>query len=103
MSDLQAQLWDLGVPMSYSTVWRLLARDALRPWRQEQWLFPRDPLLLEKATPILELYQRRWNGEPLSPQDCVLCADEMTGLQAKSRIHDPLPAGPGRHRRVEFE
>lgn len=103
ISDVLAQLWGLEVPMSYSTVWRTLAKDALRPWLQQQWLFPRDPLLLEKASPVLDLYHRRWEGEPLGPRDYVLCADEMTGLQAKSRIADTLPPGPSRLRRVEFE
>lgn len=89
--------------MSYSTVWRLLHRDALRPWFQRQWLFPRDPQLLEKATPVLELYHRRWQDAPLSPRDVVLCADEMTGLQALSRLHPDTPAAADRQRRYEFE
>jgi hypothetical protein len=101
--DLCETLHDLGVKMSYSTLQRTLARDAIRPWLQEQWLFPRDPLLLEKATPILELYQRRWEGKPLGPRDYVLCGDEMTGVQAVSRIHTSLPPGPKRRRRYEFE
>jgi hypothetical protein len=93
----------MGVPMSSSTVRRTLDQDAIRPWLHEQWLFPRDPQLLEKATPVLELYHRCWEGQPLGPRDYVLCADEMTGLQATSRIHATLPAGPGRRRRYEFE
>jgi transposase len=103
IADLCDQLHALGIPMSYSTVWRTLAQDALRPWLHEQWLFPKDPRLLEKATPVLELYHRRWEGRPLGPRDYVLCADEMTGLQAVSRIHTTLPAAPGRRRRFEFE
>ncbi len=103
VTDICEQLQNLGMPMSYSTVWRLLDKDALRPWLHEQWLFPRDPRLLEKAAPVLELYHHRWEGAPLGPRDYVLCADEMTGLQATSRIHATLPAGPGRRRRYEFE
>jgi transposase len=115
--DVCERAWDLGLTLSYSTVWRRLHEDALRPWLFQQWLFPRDPLLLEKATPVLELYHRRWEGQPLGPRDVVLSADEMSGLQALSRIHPalptappggaPLPGRPGRsvdrRTRVEFE
>lgn len=101
--DVCQRSWDLGLTFSYSTVWRRLHEDALRPWLQEQWLFPRDPRFLEKATPVLELYHRRWQGKPLGPKDVVLCGDEMTNLQALSRIHRGLPPAPGRRARYEFE
>jgi len=115
--DVCVRAWDLGLTLSYSTIWRRLHEDALRPWLFQQWLFPRDPRLLEKATPVLELYHGRWEGQPLGPRDVVLSADEMSGLQALSRIHPSLaleaaaspslPERPGRrpdHRvRVEFE
>jgi DDE superfamily endonuclease len=101
--DVTQRAWDLGLTLSYSTVWRRLAEDALRPWLQEQWLFPQDPRFLERATPALELYHRRWEGKPLGKQDVVLCADEMTNLQALSRLHRGLPPAPGRRGRYEFE
>lgn len=101
--DVCQRSWDLGLTLSYSTVWRRLQEDALRPWLQQQWLFPRDPRFLEKATPVLELYHRRWQGQPLGPRDVVLCGDEMTSLQALSRIHRGLPPAPGRRARYEFE
>lgn len=115
--DVCERAWDLGLTLSYSTVWRRLHEDALRPWLFQQWLFPRDPHLLEKATPVLELYHGRWAGQPLGPRDVVLSADEMSGLQALSRLHpslppppipsDPLPGRPDRRpdrrARVEFE
>lgn len=115
--DVCLEAWALGNTMSYSTVWRRLHEDALRPWLFQQWLFPRDPRLLEKATPILDLYHGKWDGQPLGPRDLVLSADEMTGLQALSRIHisqspalaeqPPLPGRPKRREdrraRVEFE
>jgi DDE superfamily endonuclease len=101
--DVCQRAWDLGLTLSYSTVWRRLAEDALRPWLQEQWLFPQDPRFLERATPVLELYHRRWEGQPLGPKDVVLCGDEMTNLQALSRLHRGLPPAPGRRGRYEFE
>jgi hypothetical protein len=45
----------LGQPISRSTVWRILATDALKPWRYKYGSFPRDPHVAEKAGPILEL------------------------------------------------
>jgi transposase len=49
---------------SRSTVWRWLMDDALRPWRHQCWIFPRDPHFLELAGPILDLYACRWQGRP---------------------------------------
>jgi hypothetical protein len=115
--DVCLEAWALGNTMSYTTIWRRLHEDALRPWLFQQWLFPRDPRLLEKATPVLELYHGHWQGVPLGPRDLVLSADEMTGLQALSRIHPSAPPAPptraplagrekrrpDRRARVEFE
>ena len=69
VEDVRLRAAERGIGMSYSTVWRLLDRDALRPWRQRPWLFPCDPQLLQKASPVLELYHRRWQGEPLGPRE----------------------------------
>jgi hypothetical protein len=46
----------LAKPISRSTVWRILATDAIKPWRYKYWIFPRDPHFAEKAGPILDLY-----------------------------------------------
>ena len=100
--DVALRAWEGALRLSYSTIWRLLHADALRPWFQKQWLFPRDPRLLEKAAPILELYHRRWQGEPLGPRTLVLCADEMTNLRPLARHHPPAPPAPGREGRYEF-
>lgn len=45
----------LGKPISRSTVWRILDMDAIKPWRYQYWIFPRDPHCVEKAGPILDL------------------------------------------------
>jgi len=89
--------------MSYSTVWRRLHEDALRPWFHRPWLFPRDPDLLAKATPVLELYHGRWQGQRLGPKEVVLSADELTQLQALSRSHPTVAPAPGHAGRFEFE
>jgi len=103
VEDIRVRALAQGIAMSYSSVWRCLHQDALRPWFQRQWLFPTDPHLGEKAAPILDLYHRRWEGEPLGPQDYVLCADEMTGVQALRRLHPGRGPAPGRAARYEFE
>jgi hypothetical protein len=103
VTDVCERAFELGVAMSYSTVWRRLHAHALRPWFQEQWLFPRDPQLLTKAAPVLDLYHGCWQGEPLRPTDAVLSADEITGLQALSRCHPGTAPARGRGARQEFE
>ncbi len=82
-------------PMSRSTIWRILDRDALKPWRFRSWLFPRDPDFAAKAGRVLDLYAGIWEGQPLRPDDCVLSADEKTSIQAWLRCHASLPPAPG--------
>jgi hypothetical protein len=85
------------------TVWRWLSADAIKPWQQRSWIFPRDPRFAERAGPILDLYQGRWQGELLHPGDYVVCADEKPSLQARRRIAATLPAAPGKPIKVEHE
>jgi hypothetical protein len=88
---------------SASTIARWLAEDAIKPWQHRSWIFPRDPRFLEKATPVLELYERRWRGERLHPGDFVICADEKTQIQARQRDSPTTPPVPGRPQRVEHD
>ena len=85
------------------TVWRWLAEDAIRPWNYRSWIFPRDPLFREKAGPILDLYERRWQGQLLEPGEFVVCADEKPSIQARARKHRSLPTRAGSGQRVEHE
>jgi hypothetical protein len=93
----------LGKPISRSTVWRILATEAIKPWRYKYWIFPRDPHFAEKAGPILDLYAGTWEGHPLGPKDHILSADEKTSIQARVRCHPTLPSAPGRTMRIEHE
>jgi DDE superfamily endonuclease len=93
----------LGKPISPRTVGRILGQDAIKPWRYEHWIFPRDPRFTPKAERVLDLYAGRWQGERLGFRDYVLSADEKTSIQARRRCHPTLPPGPGRYRRVEHE
>lgn len=89
--------------ISASTVRRWLAADALKPWQHRSWIFPRDASFAVKATRVLDLYARLWDGEPLGDKDFVLSADEKPGVQARCRVRAPLPAGTHRPMRVESE
>jgi hypothetical protein len=93
----------LSRPISRSTIWRMLHADALKPWRYEYWIFPRDLQFAEKAAVVLDLYAGVWEGQLLSPRDHILSADAKTSIQARLRCHPSLGPAPGRHRRVEFE
>jgi len=87
---------------SASTIARWLREDALKPWQHRSWVFPTDPAFLDKAGPLLDLYQGRWQGKRLHPGDFVICADEKPSIQARARIHGPLPPEPhSRGLRVE--
>ncbi len=104
-ADIAAQAIAEGVVavISRSTVARWLAKDALQPWRHRSWIFPRDPRFAEKAAVVLDLYQRRFRGRRLRPDEFVLCADEKTSIQARCRCHPTLPAAARRVMRVEHE
>lgn len=93
----------LGKPISRSTVGRILASDAIKPWRYRYWIFPRDPHFAEKAGPILDLYAGTWQGKPLGANDYILSADEKTSIQARIRCHEALPPEPGQPARIENE
>jgi hypothetical protein len=105
VADIRQEVLDQGLvaQISGATIWRWLSKDALRPWRHRSWIFPRDPLFVEKATPILDLYQGRWQGQPLGPHDYVLSADEKTGIQARRREHPSLPPASARPALIEHE
>jgi hypothetical protein len=103
-TDIAAQARKaLGKAISPSTVWRILAADALKPWRYKYWIFPRDPHFAEKAGRVLDLYAGYWQGAPLGPKDYIISADEKTSIQARLRCQPSLPPAPGRAMRVEHE
>lgn len=103
--DLAEEAVSRGITstLSGSTVRRWLDADAIKPWQHRSWIFPRDPDFAAKAERVLDLYERRWNGRRLRPDEYVISADEKSQLQALHRRHDDLPPASGRIRRVEFE
>ena len=98
-----AQRTGLVARISDSTVWRCLHEDAIRPWQHRCWIFPRDPGFQAKATRILDLYARCWQGQPLRKDEFVISTDEKTSIQARLRVHPSLPVRPGEAMRVEHE
>lgn len=103
-ADIAREAVTRGIVASISgvTVWRWLSADAIRPWLYRSWISPRDPCFEEKAGRVLDLYQGVWQGQPLRPDDYVICADEKTSIQARKRVSAGMPE-PGRARRVESD
>jgi transposase len=91
------------VVVSASSVRRWLDQDALKPWQHRSWISVRDPNFAAKAARVLDLYAGIWDGQPLGPNDFVVCSDEKTSIQARCRCHPTLPPGKARTMRVEHE
>jgi len=101
-ADIHRLVVERGIcEASVPTIARWLAEDAIKPWRYRSWIFPTDPDFLAKATPVLDLYQGRFEGRLLHPGDFVISADEKPSIQARSRIHESLPPAQGHGQRVE--
>lgn len=103
--DLAAEAVAQGITaaISASTVRRILAGDAIKPWQYRSWIFIRDPDFRAKAARVLDLYAGLWQGEPLGPGDYVISADEKTSIQARCRCHPTLAPGQARTMRVNHE
>jgi hypothetical protein len=64
---------------------------------------PRAADFTERAAVVLDLYAGIVDGEPIGPDDYVLCSDEKTSVQARCRCHPTLPPGLARLMRIEHE
>ena len=101
--ELARQLVHDGVveAISPQTVQRILASHKLKPWRHHLWLspqVPRDAAFAAQVHEIVTLYTR-----PLGVWEMVLCVDEKTSLQPRTRKAPTLAAQPGHPVRVEHE
>src|SRR4051812_33044166 len=101
--ELARQLVADGVVGSISpdTVGRILNNHRLKPWRHHLWLspkVPRDAAFAACVREICELYTR-----PLAAHEMVLCVDEKTSLQPRTRKSPTRAAQPGQPVRVEHE
>jgi transposase len=102
-AELARQLVRDGVveAISPQTVQRILAHHKLKPWRHHLWLspkVPRDAAFAAQVQEIATLYTR-----PLGVWEMVLCVDEKTSLQPRTRKAPTLAAQPGHPVRVEHE
>jgi transposase len=87
--------------ISPQTVQRILAHHKLKPWRHHLWLsprVPRDAAFAAQVQEIVTLYTR-----PLGVGEMVLCVDEKTSLQPRTRTAPTWAAQPGQPVRVEHE
>ena len=87
--------------ISAQTVRRILTSHRLKPWRHHLWLSPkapRDAAFADAVRHLSDLYSR-----PLGAQEMVLCVDEKTNLQPRTRKAKTLPPEPGQPLRVENE
>lgn len=103
--ELAAEAISRGIcpAISASTIHRILASDAIKPWQHQSWIFIRDPDFATKATRVLDLYARTFAGKALREDEYVICADEKTSIQARCRCHPTLPPGKARSMRVNHE
>ena len=102
-AELARQLVRDGVveAISPQTVQRMLAHHKLKPWRHHLWLsphVPRDAAFAAHVQEIVALYTR-----PLGVWEMVLCVDEKTSLQPRTRTAPTLAAQPGQPVRVAHE
>ena len=92
---------DVVETISPQTVQRMLANHKLKPWRKHLWLspkVPRDAEFCRRVKNICSLYTRK-----LPASEVVLCVDEKTSLQPRTRKSPTLAAQPGLAVRVEHE
>ena len=84
--------------LSRETVRRRLAENDLKPWRKDMWCIPRvDAAYVACMEDVLELY-----AEPGDRERPVICFDESP-TQLIGEVRPPIPAGPGRLERFDFE
>lgn len=89
------QLVALGLvsKIAVSTIGRWFAAEKLKPWRYRQWQHILDPQsFLARARPVLALYQQA--RQLLAQGIWVVCVDEKTSIQARTREQTPRPARP---------
>ena len=102
-AELARQLVHDGIveAISPQTVQRILAHHKLKPWRHHLWLsprVPRDAAFAAQVQEIVTLYTR-----PLGVGEMVLCVDEKTSLQPRTRTAPTWAAQPGQPVRGEHE
>jgi hypothetical protein len=79
--------------ISPQSVQRILSSHKLKPWRVHHWLsskVPRDEAFRAQVVALCDLYTR-----PIGAHERVLCLDEKTSLQPRTRTSPTRPPLPG--------
>lgn len=87
--------------ISSETVRCILKSHKLKPWRYHFWLgekTPRDQEFYDKVSEICDLYTRE-----LREDEAVICIDEKTSIQARSRLTLTKAAQPEKPVLIEHE
>jgi hypothetical protein len=79
--------------ISPGTIRTWLRADKIKPWRYHSWQHSTDPQFVDKATPVLDLYQHA--PELAAQGEAVVCSDEKTSIQARQRVSATQAAAPG--------
>jgi transposase len=84
--------------ISPATVKRWLRAERIKPWQYRNWQQSTDPRFLERALPILRLYER---AQALARAGhAVVCVDEKTSIQARQLAGGVRPARRGQPVRI---
>lgn len=84
--------------LSDETIRRRLAEMPLKPWQEKMWCIPDiNGEYVARMEDVLELY-----AEPPDPRRPVVCFDE-TPRQLIGEERVPIPAEPGKPRRLDYE
>ena len=84
--------------LSGATVGRRLAEMKLKPWQEKMWCFPTvNAEYVARMEDVLDLY-----AAAPDPRRPVVCFDE-TPRQLIGEVRVPIPAEPGKPRRVDYE
>jgi transposase len=79
--------------ISRSTINTWLRQDKIKPWRYHSWQKSTDPLFVERAVPVLDLYETA--AERSAAGEVTVCVDEKTSIQARQPVNETEPAAPG--------
>jgi transposase len=79
--------------ISASPIRRWLKQDQIKPWRYHSWQKPQDLHFVEKASPVLDLYEQ---AQELAKRGEAVCGiDEKTSIQARQRLSETQAAVAG--------
>lgn len=76
-----------------STIRMWLRQDKIKPWRYHSWQHSTDPQFVEKAVPVLDLYEQAPRLQ--ADGELTVCVDEKTSIQARQRVTPTQAAAPG--------